>query len=179
MTLSTLAIVLGLALALPQIYTLLRPKEAAAALKKFPRSVGWGYLLMGAGTAWFLINLNREAISDFAAYKRIMLFGFGAVGLLTCVFVKDFLAVRGLAVLLLLVSKLTLDTARWHNSEWKLLFSIVAYVWILGAMWLVVSPWRLRDWIHWQTATEKRIRIAGGVPLGIGLLMVVLGIVAF
>ena len=68
------------------------------ALRKFPRSEPWGYALMGLGTLWFLANLQAESISDFAAYKNLMLIGFGAVGLLTCLYVRDFLAVRGLAV---------------------------------------------------------------------------------
>src|SRR5690348_1526103 len=100
MKLSTLAVALGVLFALPQIYGLLKPTAFAAALRKFPRSELWGFLLMGLGTAWFLWNLNNESISDFASYKSMMLVGFGAVGLLTCIFVRDFLAVRGLAVVL-------------------------------------------------------------------------------
>src|SRR5690349_18748884 len=100
MKLSTLAVVLGLVVALPQIYGLLKPSAFAAAARKFPRSESWGFLLMGLGTIWFLWNLNNESISDFASYKNLMLVGFGAIGVLTCIFVRDFLAVRGLAVVL-------------------------------------------------------------------------------
>src|SRR3954466_188170 len=108
MKLSTLAMVLGLAFSLPKIYGLLNPAAFAAAMRRFPRSEAWGFALMGLGTAWFLWNLNNESISDFAAYKSVMLLGFGAVGLLTCIFVRDFLAVRGLSVVLLLLGKLML-----------------------------------------------------------------------
>src|SRR5512140_1269457 len=103
MKLSTLAVGLGLIFAIPQLYGLLKPSAFAAALRKFPRSEVWGFVLMGLGTVWFLWNLNNESISDFAAYKHVMLFGFGAVGVLTCIFVRDFLAVRGLAVVLLML----------------------------------------------------------------------------
>ncbi len=179
MKLSTLALGLGLVFSLLQLFGLLKPAQYAAAMRKFPRSVPWGYLLMGVGTAWFLWNLNAESISDFAAYKKMMLLGFGLLGLATCVFVKDFLAVRGLAVVMLLLAKLTLDTARWHDSQWRLVLATWAYLWILAAIWLTISPWRLRDLIGWATANERRIRLASAVRLAFGLFIAFLGLTVF
>jgi hypothetical protein len=179
MKLSTLAVALGLIFSVPQVYGLLKPSAFAAALRKFPRSQLWGFALMGLGTIWFLWNLNNESISDFAAYKSVMLVGFGAVGLLTCVFVRDFLAVRGLAVVLLLLAKLMIDTARWHDSEWRLVISTWAYIWILAGMWFIVSPWRLRDLIQWSTANESRVRLTSAVRLALGVLVVILGLTVF
>jgi hypothetical protein len=179
MKLSTLAVIIGLLVALPQLYALLKPSEAAAALRKFPRSESWGFFLMGLGTIWFLYNLNNESISDFAAYKGLMLFGFGAIGVLTCIFVRDFLAVRGLAVVLLLLGKLMLDTARWHDSEWRVLIAAWAYIWIVAGMWFTISPWRLRDLIQWSTASETRLRMVSALRLGLGLLVVILGLTVF
>jgi hypothetical protein len=179
MKLSTLSVVLGLIMAVPHIFGFLKPSAFAAAVRRFPRSESWGYALMGLGTAWFLWNLNRESISDFAAYKGIMLVGFGAVGVMTCIFVRDFLAVRGLAVVLLLLAKLMLDTARWHDSEWRLVISVWAYVWILAGMWFTISPWRLRDLIQWATANEKRVRLGSAFRFAFGLLVVILGLTVF
>jgi hypothetical protein len=115
MSLSTLSVGLGLLIALPQVFGLLKPREFALKARQFPRSVMAGYLLMGLGTAWFLQNLQAESISDFAAYKKLMVFAFGAIGVLTCIYVKDYLAVRGLAVVMLMLGKLMLDTARWSG----------------------------------------------------------------
>ena len=92
--LSTLAILLGLGVGLPQIYGFVRPAAFAAAVRRFPRSVTWGYALMLLGTAWFVYNLSQESISDFAAYKNILFAGFAAVGIGSCIYVQDFLAVR-------------------------------------------------------------------------------------
>lgn len=179
MTLSTLAVAFGLLFAAPQIVGILKPAAFAAAARKFPRSEIWGYFLMGLGTLWFLANVRAETISDFAAYKNVMLLGFGLVGLLTCVYVKDFLAVRGLAVVLLLLAKLALDTARWHDSPWRLVIAVWAYTWIIAGMWFTISPWRLRDLIQWNTATERRIRIGSALRLAFGIFVVVLGVTAF
>jgi hypothetical protein len=179
MKLSTLAVGLGILFSAPQVYGLLKPSAFAAALRKFPRSELWGFVLMGLGTAWFLWNLHNESISDFAAYKNLMLLGFGAVGLLTCIFVRDFLAVRGLAVVLLLLAKLMLDTARWYDSEWRLVIAVWAYVWIMAGMWFTISPWRLRDLIQWSTASESRVRIGSALRLALGTLVLVLGVTVF
>ena len=103
--LSTLAIILGLILSVPQVYGLINPTAFRAAVRKFPRSLPWGFALMLLGTAWFLYNLSLESISDFASYKNVLFGGFAGVGIGACIFVQDFLAVRGLAVVMLLLEK--------------------------------------------------------------------------
>src|SRR5512134_2176931 len=79
--LSTLAVLLGLGMGLPQIYGILKPAAFAAAVRKFPRSVPWGYALMLLGTAWFVWNLKQESIADFAAWKPALLAAFAGIGI--------------------------------------------------------------------------------------------------
>jgi len=179
MRLSILAIVLGLGVGLPQIYGLRNPAAFAAAARKFPRSLAWGYALMALGTVWFLYYLQTESAADFAAYKGAMSVGFAAIGLGTCIFVKDFLAVRGLAVVFLLLAKLMTDTARWVDTEWRLVIMVWAYVLVVAGMWFTISPWRLRDLLNWGTASEKRVRIGCAIRLAFGLFVVALGLTVF
>jgi hypothetical protein len=179
MKLSILAILLGLGFGLPQIYGLFHPAKFRDAVRRFPRSEMCGYILMLLGTAWFLVNLNNEHISDFAVYKPYMLAGFGLVGTLTCVFVRDFLAVRGLAIVLLLLAKLMVDTARWADTEWRLVIVTWAYLLVVAGMWFTISPWRLRDLLHWGTATDGRVRVGCSLRLAFGLFIAILGITVF
>jgi len=179
MKLSTLSILLGLGMGLPQIYGLMNPARFREGVRKFPRSETWGYALMLIGTAWFLWNLNAENISDFAAYKRLMLIGFAAVGIATCIYVRDFLAVRGLAIVFLLLAKLMVDTARWADTEWRLVIVTWAYVLVVAGMWFTISPWRLRDLLNWATATDTRVRVGSGIRLAFGLFVAVLGLTVF
>ena len=178
-SLSMLAIVLGLGLALPQIYGLTQPKAFAAGVRKFPRSMPWGVALMLLGTAWFLYYLNQESIADFAAYKPLLLAGFGAVGVASCLFVQDYLAVRGLSVVLMLLAKLMVDTARWPDTEWRLVITGWAYLLVIAGMWFTIYPWHLRDFLNWATATEKRVRIGSAIRLGFGLFVAALGFTVF
>jgi hypothetical protein len=179
--LSTLSIVLGLALAVPQIYGLLKPAEFAAAARKFPRSLAWGYALMLLATGWFLWNLNHESISDLASLQKIIFPLFAGVGIGACFFVHDFLAVRGLAVVLLLVAKLMVDAGRPRlpDTHWALVIQAWAYVFVVAGIWLTVSPWRLRDFVAWATANEKRLKLGCGLPLAFGLFVAALGATKF
>src|ERR1051326_5522389 len=174
--LSTLAILLGLALGLPQIYGLVNPQGFATAVRKFPRSLPWGFTLMLLGTGWFLYNLSQESISDFASWKNLLFGLFAAVGIGACAYVQDFLAVRGLAVVLLLLAKLMVDTGRPElGSAWVLVFQAWAYVLVVVGMWLTMSPWRLRDLLNWATANENRIKLGCAARLAFGLFIAVLG----
>ena len=181
LSLSILAIALGLGLALPQIYGLVNPGAFGAAVRKFPRSLPWGYALMVLGTGWFLFNLSQESIADFAAWKNVLFLGFTAVGVGSCFYVQDFLAVRGLAVVLLLLAKLMVDTGRPHLAQTPLVLVVQtwAYLLVVAGIWLTISPWRLRDLLNWTTANEKRIRVGCGIRLAFGLMVAALGLTVF
>ena len=181
MTLKTLTIALGVAMAVPQVYGITRPAAFAAAVRKFPRNLPAGVVLMLLGTAWFLWNFSQESISDFAAWKPYLTAGFAAVGVGACIFVQDFLAVRGLAVVLLLLARLMADTGRplLGATHWVLVIQVWAYLLVILGMWLTVSPWRLRDFLNWATANEKRVRIGSTVRLAFAVCIAVLGFAKF
>ena len=181
LNLSILSIVLGLGAGLPQIYGMAKPAAFAAAARKFPRSLPWGIALMALGTVWFLWNLSQESIADFASYKNVLFAGFAGVGLGTCVFVQDFLAVRGLAIVLMLLGKLMVDTGRpaLPHTHWALVIQTWAYVLVVAGMWFTVSPWRLRDLLAWATANEQRIKVFCGLKLAFGLFVAGLGLTVF
>lgn len=179
--LSILAVVLGLGVAVPHAYGVAKPGPYATAVRRFPRSMPWGVGLMLVGTAWFVWNVSQESIADFAAYKSYLLLGFAAVGVGSIVFVRDFLAVRGLAVVMLLLAKLMVDTGRPYlaDTSWVLVIQVWAYVMAFAGMWLTISPWRMRDVIEWNTANEGRTRKSCLARMVFGLFVATLGLVKF
>jgi hypothetical protein len=181
MKLSLLSILLGAGMSVPQLYALTKPAEFTAAARRLPRNVPVGVVLMLLGTAWFLWIVNAEPIADFSAYKPVMMIAFAAIGLLTCVFVQDFLAARGIAVVLLLLGKLMLDTGRPHlgQSSFVQVIQVWAYVLIVAGIWFTITPWKLRDFIEFATATQNRIRIGSVVRLAFALFIVALGLTVF
>ena len=181
MKLSLLSILLGAGLGAPQIYGLAQPKKFAAGVQKFPRNYAAGLVLMLLATAWFLWIVNNEPIADFSAYKPAMLGGFAAVGVLSCIFVRDFLAVRGLAVVFMLLAKLMVDTGRPHlgESPFVLVIQTWAYVLVVAGIWFTVTPWKLRDLLEFATANETRVRIGSGLRLVFALFIIGLGLTVF
>lgn len=181
MKLSTVAILLGSLVAIINLFGVLKPAEFGIAARKFPRSLPIGYCLMLLGTAWFIWNLKQESISDFEKLKPALYALFIAVGVGTCVFVKDFLAVRGLAVILLLAAKLMVDAGRPRLGDtlWVLVIQTWGYVLVVAGIWLTISPWRMRDFLNWGTATQQRTRIGSGLRMAFGLFVAILGLTKF
>ncbi len=179
MKLSTLAVLLGLIVALPNAYGVARPAALAAAARRFPRHAGVGAALMLAATGWFIFNVRQESLSDFARLKDVFCYLFAAVGIGSCIFVRDFLAVRGLAVVALLLAKFMVDSARWVETDWRLVIVVWAYVLVVAGMWFTISPWRCRDLIQWATATEQRTRRLSGLRLAFGLIVILLGLTVY
>jgi hypothetical protein len=177
--LSTLSICLGLAFAALNLIGLISPARFGAGARKFPRSVPVGYVLTLGGTAWFMWNVSHESLADFESLKPFLFTLFIGVGLGTCFFVQDFLAVRGLSILLLLLGKLMVDSQRWAASEWRLVIAVWAYAMVLGGMWFTVSPWRLRDMVYWATANESRIRVTSACRFAFGVFVAALGFTVF
>jgi hypothetical protein len=160
---------------------LINPQKFAATVRKFPRNLPAGIFLMLLGAAWFVWNVNSEPIADFSAFKPYMLTIFAAIGILSCIFIHDFLAVRGLAVVFLLLAKLMVDTGRPHlgESSWVLVIQIWAYILVIAGIWFTVAPWRLRDFLNWMTATETRIKIGSSIRLALAIFVLLLGLTAF
>ena len=186
-SLASLSVLIGGFLVAVSGYSLAKPAAVGQALRGFPRANLPGYVLMLAATAWFLWNIKIEDMADYREIKHWFYIGFGVVGIGSCIFLRDFLAVRGLAVFMLLLAKLMLDTQRHYMlatpveqmSEWRLVFAVWAYFIILVSMWWVVSPWRMRDMIDWMLAKPGRVAAKGWFRLVFGILLIVLGLTVF
>ena len=170
---------LGMLFVLPGAWGLMKPASFAAAMRRFPRYTPLGLVLTLLATGWFLYYVSLETNQDFVNLKPILFIGFGAVGVGTCIYVRDLLPVRGLAVLLLLAAKLMCDSAHLVENEWRLVIVTLAYLWVFAGMWFTISPWRLRDIIQWGTASEGRTRLLSGIRLSFGIFIVALAFTAF
>ncbi len=186
-SLANLSVLLGVFLSALSGYSLARPAAVGQAMRAFPRANAPGYVLILAATAWFLWNIKAEDMRDYREIKHWFYIGFGAVGIGSCIFLRDFLAVRGLAVFMLMLAKLMLDTQRIYMLEapeadmsgWRLVFAVWAYIIIFMSMWMVISPWRMRDIMEWMLAKPVRLAAKGWFRLAFGILLIVLGLTVF
>ena len=86
------------------------------------------------------------------------------------IFVPDFLAVRGLAAIILLTAGALLDVGYMHYGT-ALVLKAFIYLAIVIALVLGANPYKLRDFFEWLYKKDARPRIFGGVFVIYGLLL--------
>jgi hypothetical protein len=160
----------GLALVLSHLLALARPKAVQDWLKNFPRNYEAGVLLTILATAWFYGMVKVMDLGEFTPWLTPV------AGVLAIFFMRDFLAVRALGTVVLLVAEPLLESAFMREETSRLLLVSLVYVWILVAMFWVGMPYTLRDQITWVTASEKRWRAAAFTGLAYGALLCVGGL---
>jgi len=143
-----------------------------SALKALPRSTSAAVLLFGTGAAWFIWNVLHLSAADFGEYRVWLAIGFLAIAVLSFKCVPDFLAVRGLCVLMLLAASPLLTAGYMIYDPWTInLYKIAVYVGIALAIWLGASPFRLRDFFEWLFARPARTRAFGAALTVYGLIL--------
>ena len=141
-------------------------------IRDFPRSKAMAFSLMTIGLVWFIyrhiLNLSE---ADFGDYKMIImaitLFIFAS----SFIFTKDFLAVRGLSIILLLFAREALDAAYLQEPVARLYFVSLTYIMIIFALYFGAWPYRLRDFNNWLFKFETRSRNFGYCIFISGIIM--------
>jgi hypothetical protein len=132
--------------------------------RAFPRSISAAILLMGGGGLWFLYNVAHLGQSDFGDYKKLLLALFGGALIGSFFFLRDFLAVRGAAVLTLVAANDFLKSAyALYDIPQRLVLVTVLYVLVVIAIYLGTVPFRLRDFFGWLFVNRSRPRALGAI----------------
>lgn len=161
-------ILVGLALLVAHIIAIVRQQQVQAFLKAFPRNYKWGVILLSIDLVWGMMCLSNMDMGEFYNLRKWFLIIVPIGFVLVLMFVQEFLAVRALGSLLLLISGIVLQAAFLQPQMSRLLLPAIAYVWIIAGMYFVGMPFLMRDWIGWVTATEGRWKLAsyGGIAYG-------------
>ena len=177
MSLTLATLLPGILLFLVGVLLFSRNSLVVSASRAMPRSRAATVVLFGGAAVWFLTRVWTLSMADFGEYRTALLIFFALLALLAFSQVPDFLAVRGLAALMLLAATPLLDAAYMEYHHPQRLFMVSAvYVGIALAIYLGAVPFRLRDFIDWLFATAERPRVIGAALAVYGL---VLGVVAF
>lgn len=142
--------------------------------KAFPRSQTATVIFFGGGAAWFLYNVANMSTADVIGFSttRPFIFIFGALAFAAFFYLQEFLAVRGLSVVILVGAWPLLMSAYGRYDVPERLFMVsVLYVAIAAAIYLAASPFRLRDFFEWLYRTPGRARVFGGVLAAYGVLL--------
>jgi hypothetical protein len=172
LSLHTAGVTAGAFLVVVGVLGLLKP-DFAQVVKQFPRSRVAGVVLLTICLAWTMWLLATIQMGEFASFRRPLLIALPIGYVLALFFVDEFLAVRALGILCLLVAEPLLDAAFLRYETSRLLVTMFAYLLIIAGLFWVAIPYVLRDQINWLARSAFRWRclhaielIYGGVILG-------------
>ncbi|MDR2863905.1 MAG: hypothetical protein LBV54_08580 [Puniceicoccales bacterium] len=169
MTLPTSYIITGALLTLIGAALASGVSGVTAGLRAFPRSWLASAVFFGGGAAWFVMEIFQLGESDLAGFPRNWLVGiFVLTALLAFRFLSDLLAVRGLAVLMLLSARVLLDSG-YAQLPRSLVLAGTAYILVVLGIWWGASPHVLRDWLVWALEKRPRALIAGALVGAVGV----------
>ncbi|WP_438480668.1 hypothetical protein [Oleiharenicola lentus] len=162
----------GLFIALLGTLLLINTPAISSTAKAIPRSKRAAWLFFGLAAVWFVWRVSQLGESDliFAKSPKPLMIGFGVLAVLSFIYASEFLAVRGLSVLMLLAAEPVLSAAymEYHHPQ-RLLMVTAVYLGVALAIYLGGAPYRLRDIFEWLFRLPSRPRLVGGILLAYGL----------
>jgi hypothetical protein len=177
--LKPVAITLGAAIIAGRALGVVNPQRYRDIVKKFPRAVWPGVVFLTVVLVWSLVVVSR-ASEEGMIISKTYVYAFLVATYAGLIILKfDFLAVRGLAIVMLMLAKVVVDSANQVETPWRLVMTVIAYLWAIAGMWFTVSPYRMRDMIDWATATNGRCRALCAAGCGFGALLIALGLFVY
>lgn len=173
-SLFTFTILAALVLLLLGVPILAVPAKLESAIRAFPRNriTAWITMLLGGG--WFLWNITQLGQSDFGDYKNIIFIVFAATLFGSIFYVQDFLAVRGVSILILLSANVGLKSAfALYEIPERLVLVTILYIFVVFAIYYGVAPYKMRETVNWLYAKSVRPRMLGLVFTGMGIALLV------
>ena len=166
LSLFTIGLILAIWLIGLHAIMLAKPAMMQEFLKKFPRDPMMGQILLGIGLAWFWLliapdNLGKLSalamdLGEFNGAKGILRILVPVTLILVAISVRDFLAVRALGVVGLMIASPLLESAFLKDPSSRLLVPIFAYALLTASLFWVGMPYLFRDAVAWVTADQKR-----------------------
>jgi hypothetical protein len=148
-------------------------------LVSFPRSRGAGIVLLAIDLVWSFWLVSTMEMGEFSAFRRPFLFALPIGFFLTLRYVDEFLAVRALGILALLVAEPLLDAAFFRYESSRLVLTVLAYLLVvLGLTWVTV-PYKLRDQINWFSKTTARWRGVSVFGFAYGAMLIALAFLRY
>jgi hypothetical protein len=178
-SLSGVAMVLGLVYLLSHGWVAWHPNAARPHLLAAPRHRLLGWLLLGVATLWFATLLARIDLMEYTPHRWKFVLGVLVLGALSARYMEDFLAVRSLGAILILLAQVLLDAAFLRDEPSRLVITGLAYAYIIIGMCCVGAPYWVRDGLGWLCARETRLQRAAQAGVAMGITLLLLGIFVY
>ena len=175
----TAGILLGLWLVGSHALMIAKPALVQGWLKKFPRNPLAGQVILAIAMAWFWLLVAPDDmgklsalqmdLGEFDNIKPILRVLVPAALVAVCISVRDFLAVRALGVLGLMIAAPLLEAAFLKDPGSRLLIPIFAYALLTKSLFWVGMPYLFRDAVTWATASAGRWKLVSFAGLAYGI----------
>ena len=176
LSMKLVGIVVGLLLVAVHGYALAAPGGTRSLLQRFPRSRTAGLVLLLVVAAWAFWLVATMDLGEFSKFRTPLKILVPAAWFLSLKFVDEFLAVRALGMLLLLMAEPVLEATYLKPGLGRLPLVVLAYGWALIGMFWVGMPFLLRDQIAWWTKTGLRWRAGCGAGIAFGLAVLLISL---
>lgn len=175
-------IALGVWLVAAHALMLAKPVAVQGFLKKFSRNHQLGQILLAVGLLWFwllvappgkgVLHALSMDLGEFNGLKKYLRYVVPLSIIAVGIAVKEFLSVRALGLLGLMVAAPLLEAAFLKDPASRLLVPLFAYALIIASLYWVGMPYLFRDAVGWVTATPGRWRAASlaGLAYGVAVL---------
>lgn len=174
---------LGIWLLACHLVMLFQRETAQRILVKFQRDPLAGQILLGIGLGWFwllcappnlgILSALAMDFGEFNSAKPILRILVPAALVLVAMSVRDFLAVRALGLIGLMMAAPILQAAFLEDPVSRLLLPIYAYFLLTVSMFLVGKPYLFRDALDWTRARPIRWQLLSlvGAAYGLGIIV--------
>lgn len=177
----TMGLAVGIWLVASHLFLLKDPEGAIERLREMPRNYTAGVVVSCIAFVWFwllvapsglgVLSRLEMNLGDFNAAKPILRIVVPIALYLFVTQVREFLFVRGLGILLLMVAAPILDAAFLKEPSTRLLLPVLAYAMIIKGFFYIGKPYLFRDQVNWATASQGRFKLLVLAGLGYGVLV--------
>ena len=179
LSLQAAGIAVGLLLLIFGAAGLISPGLLQSVARTLPRSRVAGIVLLTAALVWSIWLLATIEMGEFASFRRPLLIALPIGYFLILRFVDEFLAVRALGILCLLVAEPLIDAAFLRSEMSRLLVTVFAYLLVVVGLFWVTMPYLLRDQINWTTGSNLRWRLVNGAALIYGAVTLTIAMIKY
>lgn len=192
LSMSSVGILVGIYLVAAHVLMLAKPEQAKALLKKLPRNYNAGIYTMAIGLIWFWLLVSPDLrgtfswlgklsmdLGEFNFLKKYLQIGVPLVCVGLIMQVREFLFVRGLGVVALMVAAPILESAFLKEPGSRILLSLFAYILLTKGMFWIGMPYTFRDAVTWATKTEGRWKGLAAAGLAYGVVILALSFTAW
>ena len=176
-TLAQVAVWLGFGLFLTHAYFFYNYEKAVPWARAFPRADRLGGVLLALATAWGAWLAGTMNLMEYTRFRPLFVLAAVGLGVSSWLYVREFLAVRSLGLLLLLGANVLLDACFLREDALRLIVVGYAYLMAVAGMFMIGAPYLMRDSLAWSFANPFRGKLL--ISSGMVFALVLLGLGVF